>query len=231
MFFGKVIFLKEYSLKIEKIPITRTEVFEKIYNAIISGYFKPGERLVERDLSQIMGVSRTPIREVLRELERLNLVKSVPYKGVFVNKITIKEANDIFLVRKNIEGLATRLCVENINEETLENLEKNLQSYREALKTNDVQTMLKLDDDFHSIIYNSTNNNILIDIIHNLRTMISYFRVRSLPTRQKETYQEHESVYLAIKSKNADLAEKNILDHISAFWLEVKKQINNGSEI
>ncbi|MEL7564237.1 MAG: GntR family transcriptional regulator [Dehalobacterium sp.] len=219
--------MDENSLKIEKIPITRTEVFEKMFNAIISGYFKPGERLVERDLSQVMGVSRTPIREVLRELERLNLVKSEPYKGVFVNKITIKEANDIFVVRKNIEGLATRLCVENITKETLDNLEKNLLSYQKALKTNNVQIMLKLDDDFHSIIYNSTNNSILIDIIHNLRTMISYFRVRSLPTRQKETYQEHENVYSAIKSKNADLAEKSIQDHISAFWLEVKLQINN----
>lgn len=57
--------------------------------------------------------------------------------------------------------------------------------------------------------------------------MISYFRVRSLPTRQKETYQEHESVYLAIKSKDAELAEKAICDHISAFWLEVKNQIIN----
>ncbi|WP_214659172.1 GntR family transcriptional regulator [Candidatus Formimonas warabiya] len=222
--------MDEKSLKIEKIPITRTEVFEKMYTAIISGYFKPGDRLVERDLSHILGVSRTPIREVLRELERLNLVKSEPYKGVFVNIVTIKEANDIFVVRKNMEGLATRLCVENITEEILENLDKNLLSYREALKTNDVQRMLELDDDFHSIIYNATNNNILISMIHNLRTMISYFRVYSLPTRQKETYQEHEDVFRAIKSKDADLAEKAIQDHIAAFWVEVKHHINKANQ-
>jgi len=223
--------LDEKNLKIEKIPITRTEVFQKLLNAIISGYFKPGDRLVERDLSQVLGVSRTPIREVLRELERLNLVKSEPYKGVFVNKVTVKEANDIFVVRKNIEGLATKLCVENITEDIINNLQKNLITYQEALKISDIEKMLELDDEFHSIIYNSSENSILIDMIQHLRTMISYFRVRSLPTRQKETYQEHENVFLAIKSKDADLAEKTIQDHISAFWLEVLYQVDKNYEV
>ena len=104
----------ENDFKIHKIPITRTEVFNKLYNAIISGYFKPGDRLIERDLSVLLGVSRTPIREVLRELERMKLVKSEPYKGVFISKISINEADEIFVVRMSIEGLAARLCVQNI---------------------------------------------------------------------------------------------------------------------
>ena len=216
--------MEELNLKIEKIPITRTEVFEKLYNAIITGYFKPGERLIERDLSQILGVSRTPIREVLRELERLNLVKSEPYKGVFVNTVTIKEANDIFVVRKNIEALAVKLCVENISEEQLSKMEINLNTYEEALGSGNLQKLLELDDQFHSIIYNATDNNILISTIQNLRTMIAHYRERSLPVRQSETYKEHQDIYQAIKEKNSTEAETAIQDHIDSFWKEIKHQ-------
>ena len=215
-------------LKIEKIPITRTEVFEKLYSAIISGYFKPGERLVERDLSKILGVSRTPIREVLRELERLNLVKSEPYKGVFVNTVTIKEANDIFVLRNNIEGLAIKLCVENITKTDLNNMKNNLILYKKAQNSGDLQRLLQLDDEFHSIIYKSTDNNVLINTIQNLRTMIGHYRERSLPIRQQETYAEHENIYLAIKEKNIQKAETAIQKHINSFWLEIKHQFSEN---
>ena len=219
--------MDEKSLRIEKIPITRTEVFEKLYNAILFGYFKPGERLVERDLSQILGVSRTPIREVLRELERINLVKSEPYKGVFVNKVTIKEANDIFVLRKNLEALAVKLCIENISKDQLKKMESNLDTYKEVLGSENLQKLLELDDQFHSIIYKSTNNNILISTIQNLRTMIMHYRERSLPLRQTETYKEHKEIHQAIKEKDTDLAETAIQNHINSFWEEIKHQFEN----
>jgi len=126
--------MNKSKLKIKKIPITRNEVFDKLFNAIIFGYFSPGEQLIERELSKSLGVSRTPIREVLRELERLNLVTSQPYKGVIVNKITIEKAQEICLVRMYIEKLAIKLCIENINETIISNLKSSLDKYKKALK-------------------------------------------------------------------------------------------------
>jgi len=212
-------------LKIKKIPITRNEVFNKMFNAIIFGYFSPGEQLVERELSKALGVSRTPIREVLRELERLNLVTSQPYKGVIVNKITIEKAQEICLVRMYIEKLAIKLCIENINETIIRNLKSSLDKYKKALKKNNIKEMLIQDDLFHSIIYKSTNNITLQNILKNLRAIIGQCRLATLPCLPNETLSEHTNIYNAIKKNNLDLAEKAVQEHIESFQTILKEKL------
>lgn len=217
--------MNKFKLKIKKIPITRNEVFNKIFNAIIFGYFSPGEQLVERELSKALGVSRTPIREVLRELERLNLVTSQPYKGVIVNKITIEKAQEICLVRMYIEKLAIKLCIENINETIIRNLKSSLDKYKKALKKNNIKEMLIQDDLFHSIIYKSTNNITLQNILKNLRAIIGQCRLATLPCLPNETLSEHTNIYNAIKKNNLDLAEKAIQEHIESFQTILKEKL------
>jgi DNA-binding GntR family transcriptional regulator len=217
--------MNKFSLKIKKISITRNEVFNKLFNAIIFGYFNPGEKLVERELSKELGVSRTPIREALRELERLNLVTSQPYKGVIVNKITIEEAQEICLVRMYLEKLAVKLCIENINETIISNLKSSLYKYKKALKKNNIKEMLIQDDLFHSIIYKSTKNSILQNILRNLRARIGQCRLLTLPCLPNETLSEHTNIYNAIKKKNLDLAEKEIQEHIKSFYKILQEKL------
>ena len=217
--------MNKSKLKIKKIPITRNEVFDKLFNAIIFGYFSPGEQLIERELSKSLGVSRTPIREVLRELERLNLVTSQPYKGVIVNKITIEKAQEICLVRMYIEKLAIKLCIENINETIISNLKSSLDKYKKALKKNNIKEMLIQDDLFHSIIYKSTKNSTLQNILKNLRATIGQCRLVTLPCLPNETLSEHTNIYNAINKKNLDLAEKAIQEHIESFQTILKEKL------
>ena len=217
--------MNKFKLKIKKIPITKNEVFDKLFNAIIFGYFNPGERLVERELSKELGVSRTPIREALRELERLNLVTSQPYKGVIINKITIEEAQEICLVRIYLEKLAIKLCIENINETIISNLKSNLDKYKKALKKNNIKEMLIQDDLFHSIIYKSTKNSTLQNILKNLRATIGQCRLVTLPCLPNETLSEHTNIYNAIKKRNLDLAEKEIQEHIKSFYKILQEKL------
>jgi len=217
--------MNKFKLKIKKIPITKSEVFNKLFNAIIFGYFNPGEKLVERELSKELGVSRTPIREALRELERLNLVTSQPYKGVVVDKITIEKAQEICLVRIYLEKLAIKLCIENINKTIISNLKSSLDKYKKALKTNNIKEMLVQDDLFHSTIYKSTKNLTLQDILKNLRARIGQCRLVTLPCLPNETLDEHTNIYNAIKKKNLDLAEKEIQKHINSFYKILQEKL------
>lgn len=217
--------MNKFKLKIKKISITKNDVFDKLFNAIIFGYFNPGERLVERDLSKKLGVSRTPIREALRELERLNLVTSQPYKGVIINKITIEEAQEICLVRMYLEKLAIKLCIENINETIISKLKSNLDRYKKALKKNNTKEMLIQDDLFHSIIYKSTKNSTLQNILKNLRARIGQCRLLTLPYLPNKTLSQHTNIYNAIKKKNLDLAEKEIQEHVKSFYKILQEKL------
>lgn len=214
-----------YNLKIKKIPITRNEVFEKIFESIIFGYFKPGMQLVERELSKAIGVSRTPIREAFRELERMDLVTSIPYKGVIVNKINNKKAKEICLVRMHLEQLAIDLCIKNINEKEIRLLSKNLSNYKTALNKKNLKKMLLYDDEFHSIIYKSTKNDILKGVLKNLRAIIGQCRLITLPNLDDKTFEEHSKIYEAIKNKDIAAAQRFTQEHIESFYNILEEDI------
>ena len=102
-------------LKIEKVPaLLRQQVLEQLREAIISGVLLPGARLIERELTEQMGVSRTVVREALRQLEAEHLVEVIPNKGPFVRQLSINEAEDLYRIRAVLHGLAARMCPENI---------------------------------------------------------------------------------------------------------------------
>ena len=221
--------MDNFNLKIEKIPITRNEVFDKLFDAIIFGYFSPGEQLIERELSKAIGVSRTPIREALRELERIDLVSSLPYKGVVVNKISIKKAREICIVRMYLEKLAIELCIKNINKNILDDLKISLDNFNKALLENNLRDMLLNDNLFHSIIYESAGNDVLQNVLKNLRALIGQCRLITLPNLANRTHIDHANIYEAIKKNDVDLAKKYIQEHIEHFYNILKKEIKNNS--
>ena len=130
-------------LKIEKVPASlRQLVLERSREAIISGHLAPGERLRERTLTEQMGVSRTVLREALRQLETEHLVEVIPNKGPVVRALSAEEAKDLYRIRAVLHGLAARICVENADEVSVRRLEEALKTVINAYESGYAEKIL-----------------------------------------------------------------------------------------
>jgi DNA-binding GntR family transcriptional regulator len=194
----------------------RELVLEAIREAIISGILKPRERLMEIQLAEELGVSRTPIREALRKLELEGFIVMVPRKGAYVADLTFKDIADVFEIRAALEGLAAGLAAERITDDELENMERLLVEKAEAIAENDIDKLVNADTKFHDALYRGSRNERLTNIISNLREQIQRFRTTSLsyPGRSKQSLEEHRSIVEAIQSRDPQKARQAAQDHI-----------------
>ena len=193
----------------------REIVFESLRDAIISGVLEPGERLMEIQLAQEMGVSRTPVREAIRKLELENFIIMIPRRGAYVAGVSLKDVADVFEIRSALEGLAAGLAAERITEDELEQMERTL-FYRAAEGEQDIEQFVKSDTDFHALVYKASRNERLIQILENLREQIQRFRATSLavPGRNKLAIEEHRMIVEALRSHNIEEAQSLAMAHI-----------------
>ena len=195
----------------------RIRVFNAIENAILDGEYKDGDSLNELRLSKELGVSRTPVREALMQLELEGLVRNIPNKGAVVVGVTEQDTHDIYEIRIRIEGLASRLCAENITDDELHALEQIVDLQEFYLLKNDTEQIWKLDGDFHKIIYDASRSRPLRFTLSNFHNYIKKARDISMQTegRAEKTVAEHRAILDAIKAHNGELAEKLTAQHIS----------------
>ena len=195
----------------------RIRVFNAIENAILDGEYRDGDSLNELKLSKELGVSRTPVREALMQLELEGLVRNVPNKGAVVIGVTEQDIHDIYEIRIRIEGLAVRLCAENITDDELRALEQIVDLQEFYLLKNDTEQIWKLDGDFHKIIYDASRSRPLRFTLSNFHNYIKKARDISVQTegRAEKTVAEHRAILDAIKEHNGSLAEKLTAEHIS----------------
>jgi len=204
------------SIRLDNYKPLRDIVFEALREGILSGELKPGERLMEVQLAEEMGVSRTPVREAIRKLELEGLVVMIPRKGAYVSGLTLKDVADVFEIRGSLEGLAAALASERITDDEIESLESVLKELSLAIKNQDFETMVKRDSQFHQILFSATRNERLAQMVNNLKEHIDRFRIQSFtnPIRMKNVLEEHQKIVDAIKDRDADSAEKLAKDHI-----------------
>ena len=194
----------------------REIVFETIREAIINGQLPPNERLMEIQLAEEMGVSRTPVREAIRKLELEGLVIMIPRKGAYVAGLSLKDIADVFEVRAALEGLAAGLAAERITEEEMEQLERSLVKVSELTELNDIDELINVDTKFHDVLYKASRNERLVQIVSNLREQIQRFRTTSLaqPGRIKDALEEHKKIVEAVSDRNLELAQALAQAHI-----------------
>lgn len=194
----------------------RDVVCETIREAIISGHLPPGERLMEIQLAEEMGVSRTPVREAMRKLEQEGFLVMEPRKGAYVAGISMKDISEVFEIRASMESLAAGLAAERITEDELKQLMLHLDSVAESADHNDLNGIVITDTDFHDIIYKASRNERLVQIINNLREQIQRFRTTSLafPGRMQVAVEEHRKMVDAISHRNVALAKELAQEHI-----------------
>lgn len=202
-------------IKLDNYRPLRDVVFETLRDAIIQGRLKPGERLMEIQLAEEMGVSRTPVREAMRKLELEGFIVMVPRKGAYVAGISVKDIVDVFEVRAALESLAAGLAAERITEQELEELERALVQIAEATG-GDLDAVVQTDSSFHEIIYRASRNQRLLQIITHLQEQIQRFRTTSLaqPGRMKTAIEEHRKIVEAISERNVELAQVLAREHI-----------------
>ncbi|MDQ7092782.1 GntR family transcriptional regulator [Desulfosporosinus sp. PR] len=193
----------------------REIVFESMREAILSGVLEPGERLMEIQLAEEMGVSRTPVREAIRKLELENFVVMIPRKGAYVAGVSLKDVADVFEIRSALEGLAAGLAAERVTDEELEQMEQAL-FYRANEGEMDLEQIVKSDTDFHALVYKASRNDRLIQILANLREQIQRFRSTSLavPGRNKDAIEEHRMIVEALRNHNSEEAQSLAMAHI-----------------
>ena len=197
----------------------RDVVFETLRDAIITQVLKPGERLMEIQLADEMGVSRTPVREAIRKLELEGLVIMVPRKGAYVAGVSMKDLHEVYEVRAALEMLAVSLAAERITDEELDALERQVlrESEEEANENeNTLDNIVYIDTTFHDIIYQAANNQRLVQFLNILQEQLQRFRAASLsrPGRSKTALEEHKQIIEALAERNGDLAAQLAKEHI-----------------
>ncbi len=210
----------------------REIVFETLREAIINATLKPGERLMEIQLAEELGVSRTPVREAIRKLELEGFVVMVPRKGAYVADISMKDIADVFELRAALEGLAAGLAAERITEEELERLERILVTIGECVSNNDLEKLIEVDTEFHDILFKASRNERLVQIVSNLREQIQRFRKASLstPGRMKYALEEHKKIVEAISERNVELAQTLAREHIENAENSMLALLNEGKK-
>lgn len=203
-------------IKLENYKPLRDIVFEHLRAAIVAGALKPGERLMELQLAEDMGVSRTPVREAIRKLELEGLVSMIARRGAYVSDLSIRDIAETFEVRAALESLAAGLAAERIVPEELEQLERVLVEIGTCEQQGTIERMVELDEEFHALLFSATRNSRLSQIISNLREQIARFRRSSLstPGRIKAVFHEHKSIVEAISDRNSSLAQALAREHI-----------------
>lgn len=225
------------AIRLDNYKPLREIVFQALREAIISGELKPGERLMEVQLAEEMGVSRTPVREAIRKLELEGLVVMVPRKGAYVAGLSMKDAADVFEVRQSLEGLAAALAAERITDEEIEALERILLEINDAAEKNDLNLIIQKDAEFHNILFKASRNDKLVQIINKLKEQIDRFRIQSFenPGRLKKLVEEHKKIVEAISERNVEKAKKLAEEHIEKVENNVmnilRKQMDIGDDI
>jgi Transcriptional regulators len=208
----------------------RGKVFHQLQNDILNGLYQPGENLIETKLSEEYGVSRTPIREAIRQLELEGLVQSIPNKGAIVKGITAQDIEDIYAIRMLIEGLAARWAAEKITDEELAELKEAVELEEFYTDKNDSSHLLRFDSKFHDIIFKASKSKPLMHTLSNFHHYIQRARNISLNDlgRARMVLEEHKAILKAIIERDAVKAEKLTTDHVRNASINLLKQKQNS---
>ncbi len=199
----------------EYLPL-RDVVFNTLRQAILRGELKPGERLMEIQLANKLGVSRTPIREAIRKLELEGLVLMIPRRGAEVAEITEKSLRDVLEVRRALEELSVQLACDRITEEQIEELKVAAKEFEKTLKSGDVTAYAEADVKFHDIIYFATDNQRLISLLYNLREQMYRYRVEYLKRAEihEQLLAEHQYIIEMLETRDREKAVEAVCQHI-----------------
>jgi DNA-binding GntR family transcriptional regulator len=217
-------------IKVEQPLSLKKQAYEAIKNAIIHHAILPGEVLYERNLSESLGISRTPIREALPLLELGGWVKSIPRKGTFVSNIFKQDVEEVVQIRRALEILVIELLIPSISPEDIKEIER---LYGKQCEQQDTKTFITTDRQFHTYLAQLSGNRQLVKLMQSIGDKIRWFGVSALhcPNRKEQCLQEHGLIIEKLKSKDLNQAKKAVLSHIENNRLAVLASLQLNNEI
>lgn len=194
----------------------RGRVFHKIREDILRGIYKQSQPMKELQISKELGVSRTPVREALRQLELEGLVTIIPNKGAVVTGINAKDISDIYAIRSLIEGLSARWAAEYITAEQIDALEEIVYLSEFHFKKGHIDQLYELDNKFHEMLYEASNSKILRHVLSDFHHYVQRVRKTSLSSleRAEKSIGEHKSILEALRTGNGDEASLLTNKHV-----------------
>ena len=218
------------NLKIENPPVTLRELcLNKLRNAIITGYFPSGKRLVERTLCEELGVSRSVVREVIRYLEAEGLVEILPNKGPIVSLLDWELASQIYEIRLLLEQSAVADCTKNLTDETTTQLKRLLNELEQAFATDDIDLIISTSAKLYETIFTTAKHFIAWEVVQRLNGRISRLRVMTMKStkRQNSAYQRIKNMCEAIYlHQDAEKDKQAVAEHIAEAASVAKNILN-----
>ena len=202
------------------------QIFANLESDILSGVYPRGSILTELNLSEELGVSRTPVREALKRLEQEHLVEECG-KGLLVLSITAEDARIIYRIREKIEGLAAAACAAHITDEEIKALYEMIDLQQFYAGRNDSEKVKQLDSDFHKSIYRYAGSAVYLDVLMPLHTKIQKFRKATVEStgRAEQSVEEHRAVLNAIASHDEKAAEEAMIAHIQSAGTRLREYL------
>jgi len=207
-----------HSIKIKDMPVTLRELaLQKVRQAIISGYFKAGDRLVERSLCDELGVSRSVVREVIRYLEAEGLIENLPKRGPIVAIITWEMAEQIYNIRLLLESEAAKDCAKVATRQDKAKLHKKLLQIAKASNNQDDIERIQASQDFYETLFSIAKHHIAWEIVQRLNSRISWLRALTLRSakRKIDGFERMSHIYDAIEQNNPEQAKISVERHLT----------------
>lgn len=213
--------------RIDAIRSTGEVIAQTLKEMIHEAEFEPGQQLVQENIARMFGVSRVPVRDALQILINMGIAVNIPRRGVIVRPFSRKLLDELFEVRKVLEGAAIQKAIRGATPELIESLNELIRKQSEALKTVDVKQNEKLDDEFHRVLYKSIDNRTLHELIFNNWERIKQARSSSTvdPKHGKQwiskSIERHNKVIQALRKEDESLAYQVIVENIESSRQEI----------
>ncbi len=216
----------------KKRKLLREHVYTGVKGAIIGGDFQPGKRLIEEKLAADMATSRTPVREAIQKLEKEGLIFRLPRGGFAVKSVTEDEVEEILGLRSVLEGYAAFLATSRITDAELKQLDEIIMREDACLNNLDVDEFIRLDGEFHDVLYRAAKNARLYGLLNDLRDYMYRYRVIILHYQRKLhlAVQDHKEMLASIKAKSPRQVERLVRKHVSRGKEIIKKKIKQGEQ-
>lgn len=208
-------------------------VFNSLMEEILSGRLKPGEKLNISEISERLGVSRTPVREALKQLMSVGLVENVPHRSPFVKKLSIEEIIELYYIRAALEGIASRLAANRLSDKQIEELDRLCKRMEQKARSGQFDDFIEDNSKFHFLVYEATRSPRLQEMaLHYYRQCEQYRAlVMELPGSYDEVCQEHKNILNSFKERDLEKADNVARQHYFNSARRIAKSVGSSIQI